>query len=109
MTTFIAEELSLDQAAAVQPVLARIARVDRHLADQLRRSVQSVALNLAEGSGRTGGDRTHCFRIALGSHREVRTALRLAVCHGYVGAAQLETAERIHDRLSRMLWSLAKM
>ena len=40
------------------------------LADQLGRAVMSVPLNLAEGNGRSGGERTLHLRIARGSAME---------------------------------------
>jgi four helix bundle protein len=46
--------------------------------DQLQRAVLSIALNLSEGSGRSGKDRVHMFRIAFGSCKEVQTCLLLA-------------------------------
>ena len=108
MTKFIAEELSLDQVSLIRPLLARIARVDRSLADQLRRSASSVTLNLAEGSGRVGGHRRERFRAACGSHHEVRSALKLAVRYGYLVAADLGPFERLADELARILHKLAR-
>ena len=58
--------------------LAKGVRVSRHLKDQLVRAASSVALNLAEGSGRRGEkDRLHFFTIAFGSLREVQSIIKL--------------------------------
>ena len=108
MTKFIAQELSLDQAGALRPLLARIARVDKSLADQLRRAAASVTLNLAEGRGRAGADRRYSFRVAHGSHHELRAALDLAVAFGYLDADDVAPVAGIADRLGGMLYSLAK-
>ena len=51
----------------------------RHLKDQLDRASSSVALNLAEGSGRsTPKDKKRFYHIALGSLRESQSILDLA-------------------------------
>src|SRR3569623_211792 len=46
------------------------------LKDQIERASLSVALNLAEGSGRLGNDRLKFFRYAFGSIKEVQGLLR---------------------------------
>ncbi len=68
----------------LQPVIGRIARHDRNLADQIRRSAQSVALNTMESTARVGGDARQRLRTALGEIRETRMALQLADALGYV-------------------------
>jgi four helix bundle protein len=108
MTSFIALEIALELATAVAAPLARVRAADADLADQLRTAVQSVALNLAEGSGRDGKDRRKHFRYAHGSLLEARTALRLAALWGYLDAARYADAERLADRLAGMLWRLTR-
>ncbi|MBI3557632.1 MAG: four helix bundle protein [Deltaproteobacteria bacterium] len=50
-----------------------------YLKDQINRASSSIALNLAEGSGRaTARDQLKFFHIALGSLRESQAALDLA-------------------------------
>ena len=59
--------------------LCRSAQLPDYLKDQLLRASSSVALNLAEGSGRaTRGDQARFFHIALGSLRECQAVLDLA-------------------------------
>ena len=64
--------------------LARIERFDNDLARQLRRAAASVALNISEGSGSSGGVRTQRYRTALGSARETNACLDVAMALGYV-------------------------
>jgi four helix bundle protein len=45
--------------------------------DQLDRAALSIATNLAEGSGKTGKDRSRYFAIAMGSLREVQGLLEI--------------------------------
>ena len=55
-------------------------KLSRQLSDQLKRAASSVALNLAEGSGRNGkDDQLRFFHIAFGSLRECQAILDMAV------------------------------
>jgi four helix bundle protein len=65
-------------------VLPWIGRRDRSLEDQLRRAATSVLLNIAEGSGARGGNRTLRYCTALGSVRECQACLHAACALGYV-------------------------
>ena len=95
-------ELSIDLVKLVAPVAEA---VDAGLADQLRRAVASVPLNLAEGSGRAGRDRVRCYRIALGSARELRAALTIA---GRLAYAETATADRLADRVTGLVYGLTR-
>ena len=73
---FQVEALSIELITALRPIVARIKRCDRSLADQLTRAASSVSLNIAEsnysdpgnrkarlrGSGASGG----CRRMRIG-------------------------------------------
>ncbi len=93
--------------ALVRPYVQDIARGDADLARQLRKSSKSVAQNLAEGSGCSGGRRRNHYRIALGSARETEVSLRLAIADGLVEAVDPTTLDlvdkiiRVGVRLSR--------
>src|SRR5213593_945911 len=102
---FLTYDLALDVIRGLREPLAVIRRHDAALAKQGVNAVNSVALNTAEGSGRSGGDRLHHFRIALGSLREVGAVLDIAAAHGWL-AAQPLAGER--DRLAGMLYSLQR-
>ena len=105
---FEALELSYRLIEALAPVACKLSRLDADLARQLRRAASSNALNLAEGSGRTGNDRRRHYRIAAGSCRESEAALRVAEAWGYVDAANLGEVYDQFDRLHRMHWKLTR-
>ena len=73
------------------------------LGNQIRRSVVSVAANIAEGFARTSKkEKARFMNIAQGSLEETRYFLLLAMELGYGDSNQLqETAEEV----SRMLYS----
>ena len=78
------------------------------LANQARRAGTSVALNLAEGLGRTGRDRARHLRISMGSLREVQMAVH--ILHGVdaLPAACAEQLLRQLDRLGGLLHGLLR-
>jgi four helix bundle protein len=80
-------DVMLEAITNMRPMLAAIERRDPDLGRQLRRAASSVVLNIAEGSGSSGGVRTQRYRTALGSARETIACLRTAEAFGYVGAA----------------------
>jgi len=102
---FLAYDLALQIIRDLQAPLAIVRRHNAALAKQGTNAADSVLLNLAEGSGRDGGDRLHHFRIALGSLREVGAALDIAVAHGWLDGAPL-AGER--DRLCGMIYGLQR-
>jgi four helix bundle protein len=103
---------ALDASLALIPLLRgpaeRIAAANRDLAAQIRRSASSVALNLAEGRRRAGGDRLHSWRVAAGSNDECRVALQVAIGWGWIGDAEIAEALELHDRLAAMLHRLTR-
>ncbi len=82
--------LELARVVAVQG--GRIAQHDKDLARQLRRSMASVVLNIAEGAGCDGGTRRQRYKDALGSARETHAALELGAAMDY--GVQMDVAMR---------------
>ena len=82
----------------------RIGGHDRNLASQLRRSAQSVALNLAEGMAARGGVRRNSYAVALREARECVAAIDVAERWGYVRAeaSALDRLDKIVATLMRL-------
>ena len=98
-------DVMLDALTAMCPMIRAIERHDRDLASQLKRAASSVVLNLAEGSGSSGGVRTQRYRTALGSARETMACLLVAERFGYTAAmpaALLATMNRVVGTLVRV-------
>lgn len=70
--------------SVMRGMVARIERVDRDLARQLRRAACSVVLNTAEGEHSDAGHARERFRTARGSAAEVRACVDAAVAFGIV-------------------------
>ena len=77
------QKLVIHFAKSLQPVLRAVEARDAKLADQLRRSVLSVGLNLGEGYGASGGGKRRAYRIALGEATELQMGLEIAAALGY--------------------------
>ncbi|TNF23531.1 MAG: four helix bundle protein [Deltaproteobacteria bacterium] len=99
----IALQLTSDAAKAAQ----RIAHKDPDLARQLRRASVSVPLNIAEGSGSRGRNRTARYSDALGSARETRACLDVAAATGYIEALAPEVGARL-DHVIGVLVNLTR-
>ena len=105
---FDALEVSLHLATTLRAPLDQLRSHDKDLADQARRAITSVALNISEGRERSGRDRLPLFRIASGSLSEARTALRIAQAWGYLDQTPIDSAYMLIDRLAAMLWRLTR-
>ena len=97
----------IDAIRAMRPVVARIEGCDKDLARQLRRAASSVALNISEGSGSSGGTRRERYRNALGSARETTACLEVAVALGYVEALDAGMLDGL-DRITGTLVKVAR-
>ncbi len=104
----IAQTVALEAIRRLRPVVEKVQRRDRELADQLRRAASSVVLNVAEGHGSRGGNRRLRFETALGSATEASSALEVAVAWGYVAADEVVDAETELDRARALLWRLTR-
>ena len=106
-TPFAVLDLAIHIISRLRPVVELIRARDRDLADQVRRSASSIALNLAEANGSDAGNRRARLRTALGSTQETRAALRVAHAWGYLGATEVAPLEFDLDRVAAMTFRLA--
>jgi four helix bundle protein len=104
--TFHALTVGLQTIRALRPVVARIERRDRKLAQQIRDAASSITANLGEGNWRQGKDRPYHFSVAAGSANEVRVHLLTAEAWGHVEMTELGDALELLDRELAMLWRL---
>lgn len=104
--TFHLLEVALQAIEVIRPVVVRIRRHDRDLAEQLRDALSSVVLNTAEGNRSQGGHRIARFSTAAGSNDESRAALRAAVAWGYVERRDIAAGDELLDRVAAMLYRL---
>ena len=95
----------LELVRALKPVIERIATKDPNLADQLRRALTSVPLNLSEGAYSHGRNTRARFHNALGSVAEVRACVDVAEALGYV--SDIDPA--VHDGLDRVIATLYRL
>ena len=104
----VAQEVALQMVVAVKPLLDQIARGDRSLAEQLRRSASSVVLNIGEGARSCGRNETVRFHSAAGSASETRVGLALAEAWGLIRPDQRRPVEALLDRAMALLWGLTR-
>ncbi len=98
-------EVSLSVIRKLRVVVSAIERFDSDLAKQLRRAASSVTLNLAEGSGSQGRNRNARYFNALGSAREVRACVHVAIAWGYVESVD----EKMLDEIERIIATLIRL
>ena len=78
------------------------------LTDQLRRAVEAIPSNIAEGNGRaSNADYAHFLAIARGSLYETMTQLQVAIDLGYIQGLTPEL-ESLLSEIGRMLGSMLK-
>lgn len=77
------------------------------LGDQVRRAATSIAVNLAEGSGRQSiREKVHFVEIAFGSMTEVFCELQTACDLGYIKEEQLDALRPQFTDIAKMLSGL---
>ena len=105
-SNLIVTEKAIDAADAAISLVRRVPSPLKSLADQVIRSAASVPANLSEGHGRTGRDRTHHWRIAFASAKEVDTHIRLLARTNSVDSRRATEVLDLFDEVRAMTWRL---
>ena len=101
--------IGLGLAGEISKEGARWPRGMGYLADQVRRAMASVCLNIAEGNARkTRAERRRFFEIARASGAEVSACLDLVCAFGLMNETKAGSLKSTLSSMSRMLWGLMK-
>ena len=84
----------------------RIAKRNSALANQLDRCAPSVAQDIAEGEWRTGGHARERFETAMGSARETKACLDIAVAMRLMAEPEVARAWKLADGICAQLWRM---
>lgn len=77
------------------------------ITSQMRRAAVSVSSNIAEGHcRRTTGAYVNHISIALGSHGELATLIRLSAKLGYLSSNESRTLDDQNELIGRLLYGL---
>ena len=102
----IVYDLALQMLRHIKPIIDKVARHDRNLADHMQRSAQQSFLNIAETRSARGRNETAKFTNALCEAREARAAVEAAIVWGYATTQEARLADADLDRMGGMLWGL---
>jgi four helix bundle protein len=100
-----------------RPLVAAIQRKDRDaeewskdhdLASQVRRALNGVGLNVAEGFGTALGNARLRFETARGSLYEAQAGIRIAIAWGYFSEEYAAPALRAMDELGGRVYGLSQ-
>jgi four helix bundle protein len=102
-------QLALDFVEFAAETLGKVSSSSSHVTDQLKRSSTSVALNIAEGSGKLSrADKHRYYKIATGSATESAAAFDVLFRLKEIDLGQLSKGETLVRRIVSMLIMLAK-
>ena len=103
----ICYQQSVGMAEQLGKEIARWPRGYGYLADQVKRAMASVVLNLAEGNARRGINERRCFfRIARASLVEVAAGIDLTRAYFLISSQDVdELKEKLHQ-ISKMIYRL---
>ena len=85
----------LEVIRELKPFVMELERVDRNLADQIKRAEQSVALNTSEGWGSRGRTRGVRFGTACGSANETMSCIDCAMAMHDMQPPKESTLEKL--------------
>ena len=89
---------------SLQPQLAAVEARDAKFAEQLRRALLSIGLNLGEGYGASAGSKRRAYRVARGEASELEMGIEMAAALGYCSLS-----DKQRDDLQRIIATLNKL
>jgi len=99
-------ELALEVVASVYRLAAEVQARDKDLANQMRRAVTSVVLNMAEGMYSQGGRKISRYFDSMGSARETTGCLHVCVAARLLSQAKVDADLARLDRIIAGLYRL---
>jgi four helix bundle protein len=93
-------DVALNVVRKLSCVIEAMMQRDPNLADQMRRAATSIVLNIAEGAGARGRNKTVRYSTALGSAREVKACLDLIEALRYGIAVDAAMADQLDHVIS---------
>ena len=87
-------------------VTLRSVRRHRNLLDQVKRAAESIALNLAEGAGRSGKDKSYHYKIAYASAGETQAGLEILLAYDAINQAAFNRLASQIDSIRAITWRL---
>ena len=93
---------SIELLTTMTPLLERTPK-GGGISDQLRRAANSIPLNIAEATGRTGRDAQRFFLIARGSDFECAAIFDVLLATGQVDAVTIRPLLELLERIVSML------
>ena len=97
---------AIDLVALCRPLCDKLARKSPELAKQLRRSLISIPLNIAEGDGRWDGNGRQRLLSAMFEARESHVSVEVALAAGFVEAEEAAAPLAVLDKIAATLWKL---
>lgn len=99
--------VAIEMAGALSKEVARWPRGMGYLADQLRRAMASIVLNISEGNGiKSYTERRRFFEIARASSAEVNSCIDLMLAFVLIGNQKGADYKEKIDSISKMIWGL---
>ena len=101
---------ALDLAIVVDEITLRFPEHEKYeLGRQMRRAVESISMNISEGSlRRTSADFISFLHNSLGSAGEVETQVEIADRKGYLKEGEKEMLLKELDEIKKMIYGLIK-
>jgi four helix bundle protein len=106
---FGAYRFAIEFASLAAAIIDKLPEGQSKLADQLRRSTSSIALNIAEGSGKSSIlNRKHCYVIARGEAMECAAIIDVLECMRMIDSIVAATAKGTLKSIVGILTSVIK-